>query len=466
MSARMLAQLGAALFFVTAASHSVQATEPATKRCNVLFIVSDDLCNQLGTYGHSVVKTPNLDRLAARGLRFDRAYCQWPLCGPSRASIMTGLRPDQTGVHENQTHFRTNLPDHVTLPQLFKQHGYRVARVGKIYHYGVPSQIGTDGLDDPPSWHHVVNPRGRDKDDEPRMFAVIPGSLGGGLSWHISEGVDEEQTDGIAAAEAVKLLEAYQHTPFFLAVGFYRPHTPFVAPKKYFDMYPIEKIRLPAQPESYENVPRLARHFYRGHNQLSNENRRDAIQAYYAATTFMDAQLGKVLDAVERLGLDRNTVIVFTSDHGYHLYEHGLWHKRSLFEESARVPLIIAVPGMKAKGRACPRVVELVDLYPTLADLCALKLPATLPGISLKPQLDDPLAPTKTAALTQVRRGKNLDGYSIRTERYRYTEWDGGRAGVELYDHDTDPHELVNLASDPNHAATAAQLKSLLNRLR
>ncbi|MEX0641546.1 MAG: sulfatase [Pirellulales bacterium] len=441
--------------------------DTAHQKRNVLFIVSDDLCNQLGTYVHPIVRSPNLDRLAAGGVRFDRAYCQWPLCNPSRASFMTGMRPDQTGVHENQTHFREQLPDHVTLPQYFQKHGYRVARVGKIYHYGVPSQIGTNGFDDTPSWQKVVNPRGRDKDVEHLMFAVIRGSLGGGLSWLAADGTDEEQTDGIGAAEAIKLLEEYKNEPFFLAVGFYRPHVPFVAPKKYFQMYPLDSIKLPAEPAGHrQGVPKLAFYQYRNHDKMTDRQRREAIQSYYATTTFMDAQLGKLLDAVDRLGLHENTVIVFTSDHGYHLYEHGLWHKRSLFEESARVPLVISAPNAKAKGQSSPRIVELVDLYPTLADLCGLPVPSELPGISLRRQLDDPTAPTKEGAITQVRRGKGIDGFSVRTERYRYTEWDNGKRGVELYDHENDPHEFKNLATDPQHTATMAHLKSLLVNLR
>jgi uncharacterized sulfatase len=299
------------------------------------------------------------------------------------------------------------------------------------------------------------------------MFAVIPGNLGSGLSWFAADGTDEEQTDGIGAAEAIKLLEEYKDEPFFLAVGFYRPHVPFVAPKKYFDMYPLEQIHLPKEPaDDKDDIPKLALYQYRNHDKMTNRQRREAIQAYYAATTFMDAQVGKLLDAVDRLGLDHNTIIVFVSDHGYHLYEHGLWHKRSLFEVSARVPVIIAAPGSKAVGQATTRVVEMLDVYPTLADLCSLPIPDALPGISLRPQLDDPSAPTKEGALTQVRRNKDVDGFSVRTEHYRYTEWDNGKRGVELYDHENDPHEFTNLAANPEHAGTVKRLKSLLKRMR
>ncbi len=451
----------------------LRGAEPGkpAKKLNVLFLIADDLNTGLGCYGHPLVKSPNIDRLAARGVRFDRAYCQYPLCNPSRASFLTGLRPDHTRVQDNAVHFRKNVPDAVTLPQLFRNHGYYVVRVGKLYHYGVPNQIGTDGLDDAPSWEKRINPRGRDKDDEEKIFSLVKGQFGGTLSWLAADGADEEQTDAIGAAAAIKLLRERpkDDRPFFLAVGFYRPHTPYVAPKKYFEMYPADEIKLPTVAASAAGVPAAA--FLSSkpeQDKMTDDQRREAIQAYYAATTFMDAQLGKVVGAVERMGLADSTVIVMTSDHGYHLGEHGLWQKMSIFEGSARVPMIIAAPGMKAQGKSSPRLVELIDLYPTLADLCGLPAPTTLDGRSLRPLLDDPMAPGKAAALTQVRRGggtkgaAEYTGYSLRTERYRYTEWDGGRHGVQLYDLDADPKEAKNLASDPKHADTVAELKRRL----
>lgn len=467
---RLLALL--AIFFACAAP--LVAQQPG-KKLNVLFIAVDDLNNALGCYGHPVVKSPNIDRLAARGTRFDRAYCQFPLCNPSRSSFLTGLRPDATSVHDNAREFRQNIPDVVTLPELFKKNGYFVARVGKLFHYGVPTQIGTSGLDDPQSWQEVINPRGRDKDEEDKIFTLQPGQFGGTLSWLAAEGEDAEQTDGKGADAAIKLLEAHKDGPFFIAVGFYRPHTPYVAPKKYFELYPRDKLKLFEGPsDDRADIPEAALPVKVPHYGISEDLQREALQAYYASITFMDAQVGRVLDAVDRLGLTDNTVVVLLSDHGYHLGEHGLWQKQSLFEESARVPLIVAVPGAKARGQGCARLAESVDVYPTLAEACSLAPPANLAGQSLRPYLDDPTRPGKAAAVTQVRRGgggkgpkapKPFMGYSVRTERWRYTEWDGGQQGVELYDHDADPHEFRNLAKDPAMAATIGELKKLLVKM-
>lgn len=457
----------------------------ADDKMNVLLIVSDDLTNNtLSCYGSKLCQTPNIDKLAAKGVRFDRAYCQFPLCNPSRASFLTGMRPDTLRVYENVTQFRETVPDAQTLAQTFQKAGYTVARVGKLYHYGVPGQIGTDGLDDPPSWQQVFNPRGRDKDDEDKIFTLTPmakGSarFGGTLSWLAAEGTDAEQTDGLSATRVAGLIEQFKGKPFFLACGFFRPHTPYVAPKAYFDRYPVSKITLPTVPEGHRRtgpVPAFGS-AKPEQDRMSDQQRREAIQAYYAATTFMDAQVGRVIEALEKADLAKSTIVVFISDHGYHLGEHGLWQKMSLFENSARVPLIIYDPRSKANGKVSTRTVELVDLHRTVADLCGLTVPASIEGASLKPLLADPAAKWEKPAYTQVSRGVLMPvaqprpdaqpgfmGRSVRTERYRYTEWDEEKKGVQLYDYENDPGELTNLAELPEHAATVKMMKALLTR--
>ena len=464
---------------------SVEAGDLAKKKLNVLLLISDD-CRVVQSCYKAPAQTPRIDQLAQRGLRFDRAYCQYPLCNPSRSSFLTGLRPDTSGVTNNQTRFREHRPQTVALPELFKTNGYFVARVGKMYHYGVPKQIGTDGLDDPVSWEKVFNPRGRDCDDEDKIFSVIAGekaqvgvgtgNYGGTLSWLAAEGEDIEQTDGKIAQEACRLLRENKDKPFFLGVGFFRPHTPYVSPRKYFDLYPTNRIAL-AQMPAYdrEGKPAAALTVTPAHYGMDDALQRMVTQAYLASVSFMDTQFGVVLDEMDRLGLMQNTVVVFLSDHGYHLGEHGLWQKMTVFEESARVPLIIVAPGMKASGKATGRLAELVDIYPTLADLCGLEAPTDLEGVSLRPLLDEPERAWKKGAFTQVihgRKGGRMDGQkgktasvgrSVRTERYRYTEWGEGKDGVELYDHDNDPLEQRNLAVDPTFATVVQDLKALLN---
>jgi iduronate 2-sulfatase len=446
-------------------SEAVQAS-----RLNVLFLIADDLNNDLGAYG-APVRSPNIDRLAARGVRFDRAYVQYPLCSPSRSSFLTGRRPNATGVLTNpgknpmSPHFREKLPDAITLPQLFRTSGWFAARVGKLYHYGVPNTIGTSGLDDYLSWDLTINPRGRDREVHDRIFSLRPGQFGGTVSWLADDGADAEHTDGIAAAESVRLLERFKRTgeSFFLAVGFYRPHTPYVAPGRYFELYPRDRIELPTLSDADRSrTPDAAyRSALKEQDAMTDDQRREAIQAYRASITFMDAQVGHVLDALDRLGLSDSTIVVFTSDHGYHLGDHGLWQKMSVFERSARVPLIIAAPGAKARGVATRGLAELVDLYPTLADLAGLKPKTPVDGVSLAPMLQDPAATVKDAAFTQVR-----NGYSVRTDRWRYMDWEGGEQGAQLYDMENDPGETTNLANDARHAATVNDLRARLAAYR
>ena len=449
------------LLLVAAVNVTTEAQEKG--KTNVLFVICDDLNCDLGSYGHPLVKSPNIDRLARRGVRFDKAYCQYPVCCASRASFMTGLYPDQTLIRRNAIFLRETLPTVVSMSQYFRKNGYRATRVGKIYHYNVPLHIGTGGHDDPYSWDQTINPRGRDRDDEPLIFSLRPGSFGGTLSWLAADGDDSEQTDAIGASEAIRVMETHarEKSPFFLAVGLYRPHTPYVAPKKYFKMYPREKIVVPSVPEGYlETLPVPARKSLSRKKEqvnLKHELAVQAIQAYYASITFADAQVGRMLDALERLGLDKNTVVLFTSDHGYHMGEHGYYQKTTLFENATRVPLIIAAPGLKSAGQTSKSFAEMIDFYPTLAELCGLPAPRNLSGVSLVPTLKDPNIKTRESAFTQYD-----VGYSVRTERYRYNAWgEDGALGAELYDRAADPEELVNLAGKANMAATEMRLKKL-----
>lgn len=440
------------------------------KPLNVLFIASDDLTQSIACFGDPVAVTPNLDRLSDKGVRFDNAYCQIPLCNPTRASLMTGLRPDTLKVYDLERHFRDEVPSVVTLPQLFRNNGYRSMRVGKLYHYGVPRQIGTDGLDDPQSWDEVANPKGRDVTDEALITNLEPHRpISAALSWLAAEGSDKEQTDGMIATEAIEMMRRNRDQPFFLGVGFFRPHTPYVAPKKYWDLYPIEKIAMPYAPEDDRaDIPKTAF----AHNcpvpnyGLDEAAVLEAKQAYYACVSFVDAQVGRLLDALEELGLAERTLVVFWSDHGYHLGEHqGIWQKRCLFEESASAPLIIYAPDAAGNGRASSRIVEFVDLYPTVASLCELDAPSSIEGRSIVPLLENPRKAWNGRAFTQALRpgdGLPVMGASIRTERWRYTEWNQGEQGIELYDHAVDPGEFQNLAGDPEQADTIARLRGLL----
>lgn len=440
------------------------------EKLNVLFIAADDLTSSIACYGDPIAVTPNLDRLSDMGVRFDNAYCQIPLCNPTRASLMTGLRPDSIKVYDLEVHFRDAAPDAITLPQLFQKAGYKAMRVGKIYHYGVPRQIGTNGLDDPASWNQVVNPKGRDKDEEHLITNLEPHrQISAALSWLTAEGTDEEQTDGMITTEAIRLMKENKDKPFFLAAGFFRPHTPYVAPKKYWDLYPIDKIKMPYAPEGdREDIPKIA---FAHNNPVPNYNLAiedvlKAKQAYYANVSFVDAQVGRLLDALEELGLADNTVVAFWSDHGYHLGEHnGIWQKRCLFEESASAPLIIYSPNQKGNGTASKQIVEFVDIYPTIAELCGLESPKTVEGKSLLPLLNNPNKRWKGEAFTQVLRpgdGLPVMGASIRTDRWRYNEWNEGEQGLELYDHSKDPNEFNNLASNPAYAKTIRELSAKL----
>jgi iduronate 2-sulfatase len=441
-----------------------RAQTSSAKR-NVLYLVSDDLCTDLGCYG-APVKSPNVDRLAARGVRFDRAYCQFPLCGPSRCSFLAGLRPNTTDVVANGLPVRHKLKDVVTLPQLFRQNGYFVARVGKMYHLNIPNDVGKPGPDDPESWDTTFNPKGNEfpSDDDGEKFDPDPKN-GQSFRRNLLNGDGRDQADYQIADEAIRLLREHKDKPFFLAVGFIRPHVPEVAPRSFFELYPPDSIALPQDsPDLRKQIPTLAFTNQKWNWGMNESDVRESIRAYHATTSFMDAQLGRVVDELDRLGLADNTVILFQSDHGYSLGQHGAWQKMMLFERVCRVPLIIIEPGTRHAGATARGLTELVDIYPTIAELCGLKGPAALEGRSAVSVLEHPDQPFQDAAFAQVTRARNAGGRTVRTDRWRYTEWDEGRGGAELYDETNDPNEWKNLANDDAQRATIAELREKLHK--
>lgn len=449
---------------------SVAATD---ERPNVLFIAVDDLRVELGCYGDTMAKSPNVDGLARRGTLFTRAYCQQSVCNPSRASVLTGLRPDTLGVWDLPTHFREKRPDVVTLPQLFKQHGYHTQDIGKIFHNYRQDEFKGDAV----SWSvpaklhygsHYVNDRVQVDGDPPKNLATLDKT-------ECRDVPDEAYLDGRVAAEAMKALRQVKDRPFFLAVGFWKPHLPFNAPKKYWDLYDRSTIELPPNPNPPARVPPIALQDYRvdSKEHLTDDDVRELRHGHYAAISYLDAQVGKVLNELERLDLRRRTIVVFWSDHGLHLGEHGLWSKTTCFELDARVPLIIATPDHKG-GQRTDALVELLDLYPTLADLCGLRAPVDLEGETLRPVLENPTASVKSAAFSQHprppycrRKDPKMMGYSIRVDRYRYTEWLDFKTGQaiarELYDHANDPRETVNLADSDENAAIVRRLATQMD---
>ncbi len=455
--------LVALLSFCLPALLSAETTARSVSRPNVLFIMADDLNADLGTYGHSLVQSPNIDELARNGLQFNSAYVQYPVCAPSRASMMTGLYPEQIGVIGIGSNFRDNVPKVTTLPQLFRSNGYFSARIGKIYHYNVPSQIGTNGQDDAESWDQVINPIGIDKDVEKRVNTIRPdykGDIGGTLTWLNLPSRDEQHTDGKITAAAIDLLHERHPNktgqPFFLAVGFFRPHVPLIAPSKYFDLYPLSKIHPVEEPDNdRDDVPVAALADRPSQAAMTVQQKKEVIQAYYANISFVDAQVGRLLRELTALDLADNTIVVFLSDHGFHLGRHGLWQKGDLFEGSARSPLIISVPGQRNKGETTHSLVEFVDIYPTLAGLAGLSAPDFLAGVSLQPLFDRPDAVVRNSAFSMALstawwtrphlKTQEIMGYTIRTENYRYTEWADGHSGVEIYHYPTDPNEYHNL---------------------
>ena len=420
---------------------------------NVLFIIVDDLRPLLGCYGYAEMHTPNIDRLSQRGSLFNRAYCQYPVCNPSRTSILTGLRPQTTGVFYNSVGFREKLPNALTLPQHFKANGYHTQSVGKVAH-NIAMQDDTYSWSTP-SWTQ----------ESTYYRPTIP-------SWKAFDVDDNALIDGKITRYTTELLKEIQDRPFFLAVGLHRPHLPFYAPEKYYELYPSENFTLPSSSSFPNNVPSIAVHESSNiglFQDIPNEGTLpeakvlELIRAYAACVSYMDAQVGRILNKLDTLRLTENTVIVFVGDHGYHLWEHGTWGKNNLFDVSVRSPLIVSIPGQTHQGARTDSLVELVDIYPTLCEACHIPIPTQLEGTSMIPVIEEPMRPWKLTAFSSTRHLR-IQGNSMREKRYRYTEWGhNGSRGRELYDYDADPDETVNIANLSENRELVAQLSERLH---
>lgn len=447
----------------------------AGEKMNVLFIISDDLRNEMGCYGSKIAKTPNLDHLASEGIRFDRAYCQFPLCNPSRSSMLTGLKPTSVGVLGNRDWFGATHPGLVSLPRYFKDHGYVTLRAGKIFH---------GGIDDADAW--TVGGRERyfgqgatatvpHRDSEKRI-ADSKGSrpltkTERSDRWIVLSGNGEENGDYRHADRTIEYLREYKDETFFIGCGFSKPHSPLEAPQAFFDLFPLDEIPLPPDFASKPTVPaRFPAGSIRPKNadlfvgrEATEQAAREMIRAYLASTAWMDWNVGRVLQELDSLGLREKTIVVFWGDHGYQLGEKGKWSKAgSLWEQGARVPLIIHDPRSEANGQACPRTVETIDLYPTLLELCELPANEDLEGQSLVPLIKSPQSPWDRPAYTVWSEdGKHVTGVSVRTEQWHYAEFYGRGAGAFLTDPAADPYEMTNLVDRTEYKEIVQELSQL-----
>ena len=444
-----------------------------SKKLNVLFIIADDLNCAIGAYGDPLAKTPNIDKLAKNGIIFTNAHVQYPLCGPSRVSMMTSLYPDQTKSKKLRLYVRQTIPDVITIGQKLRMEKYHSVRVGKIYHYHNPRDIGTAGHDDSFTWDQTVNPYGRDKLDQHMIKALKQNWDGATLSWLEANGSDLEQTDGIGATETISFLDEFAKNGenFFLAYGLYRPHVPFVAPKYYFDLHKKSNFSVPESDDSFlKTIPKPAALSIRSRKEqidIEIEKATYIKRAYYATTSFIDAQIGRVLRKLEETGLHKNTIVVFTSDHGYHLGENGHWQKQTLFDSATRVPLIISVPGIKRGLNNVDAPVELIDIYPTIMDLLEIESPRFIQGKSLKPFLEGSHESIRKSSLTelQINTPEGIaQGYSIKTNRFRLSQWKlNDKVSYELYDHKFDSSEINNISSNTDYVVVRDSLIKILN---
>ena len=421
---------------------------------NVLFIVVDDLNTTLGCYGHPVVKTPHIDKLAQSGIKFNHAYCNYAVCGPSRGSFLTGLRPESIGILDNRTPLKDVLDDRVTLPALFRRNGYYTMSLGKIFH-------GSKAHNDPEAWDEIYGYSASETGKKGESRNITNGVLKW-CHWRAAEGNDEDQADGQIAKKAVEFIKSKQNKPFFLAVGFHKPHDPFIAPKKYFDMYPLETCNPPELPEGWQppythSLPGETKTF----NKFTDQDKREFLRSYYACTSFMDVQVGKVIEALKESGQFDNTLIVFFGDHGYHLGEHNWWNKVTIYEKGTNAPFIVSGSLIKEenKDKESNALFEFIDIYPTLADLMGLDdIPKHLEGRSFADVIKKPSLPFRSEVRAVVNRGQMM-GRMVKDSNYRYIEWDDGNMGVELYDQKNDPVEYDNLAGKPEFASVMNEMK-------
>ncbi len=448
------------------------------KTPNVLFIISDDLTTTaVSAYKNTICNTPNIDKLASEGTLYTHAYSQYPVCGPSRASFLSGYYPNATTTYGYVSGRKNIGPNRKTWPQLFKDNGYYTARISKIFHMGVPIDIelGSDGQDDAASWTERFNSQGPEWKalGEAELVQNNPNNTierkGGNVMTIVkANGDDLVHSDGKTAQKAIELIQKHKNTPFFIAVGFVRPHVPFVAPKTYFEPYPFKTINLPEKVENdWNDIPKRGINYVTTQNaNMSLEQQQKAIAAYYASVSYMDAQVGKVLKALKDEGLEDNTIVIFTSDHGFHLGEHDFWMKVSLHEESVHVPLIIKVPGKPAQ--TCNTFVELLDLYPTIAELAGLKPSKHIQGKSLVKTINNPKRSVRNMAFSVTQGGQS---FLLRNNKWAYIQYDeNASSGIELFDMQKDPKQYTNLANNPAHAKTVAyfqkKLKKKLKQIR
>ncbi len=422
----------------------------AADRPNVLLIMVDDLRDYGGAFTRGVVKTPNLDRLRARGTTFERAYVQYPVCNPSRSSMMVGLRAEQTGIVGNNKRLRENMPDITTMPQLCKESGWQTHAFGKLYHLGGGRDAEQKKLwmDSGRSWHTAQSFEATQIGRKMLDGRNVTGGALNWCQWGVADGTDDDQPDGQIAAATVAKINELGDATWFIGCGFMKPHDPFIAPKKYFDLYAPESLKPWSDPADLTPTVKDAVGFGaygEAFAKFTDDEWRELFRAYCAGTSFMDAQLGRVLDALDQNKLWDKTLVIFAGDHGYHTGERNWWNKNTLFERSCRAPLVIAAPGLP-HGQTSQSLVEFVDLYPTVADICGLKIPHEVAGVSLRSVLISPDASVKNAAFTLVTRGPKLYGQSVRTTRWRFTKWSDNQ--TELYDHDRDPEEFHNVAGE------------------